>query len=300
VGIRGWVVGVGIVVGLGCSGLPIPTELPELPGTEEEAAEIRPEIAELVAAEDPEGALSDEDRAARAASLELFVTVNPDFDTWRPILLDRIEGTEEKVEAAYAGVKADFADKPPVEVEVTDEQQRVVAIVTRAYDTTEDWAFFTNDVAEAMKARKVPVVLAGPGVQELSLRKDGKEVGTVDLAPLVMPPQLLVGYVFSRKGQEPMFQAHEQPEHVIASADAYLGTLGVEDEDDEEDAGDAVAARPRPAPAPVPEAEPEPEPEPAPAPAPVAAPKPRTPLPDLDPEPVADPKGKAGKSGKRK
>ena len=204
------------------------------------------------------------------------MTVNPDFDTWRPIVLDWMAAREEKVEAAYGAVKADFADKPPVEVEVTDDELRVVAIVNRAYATSEDWADFTSHVTETLKTRKVPVVEVGPGVRELSLRKDGKEVGKVDLAPLVEPPRLLVGYVFSRKNQEPMFQEHEEPRYVIASADAYLGApIAGDDEDDD---GDAVAARPAPAPAPVPEAVP--EPEPAPAPAPVAAPKPRTPLPD--------------------
>lgn len=294
-GIRGWVVAGGIGMGLGCSGLP---EIPwdELTPPGEEAAADGPDTAELVAAEDPEGKLSDDARAVREASLVLFLTLTPDFEDWRPFVLDRIAVSGETIEQNYAAVKADFATKPAVDVPVPAEDWQVVTVVFAAYNPTEDWASYAHDVETAVTERKMPLAHVGPGQRSLAITHDGEALETVDLTEWVPEGEMAKGFLFAKKGTKPVWHAADEVDAVMEAADAYFGGEEADEEEEVAAAAPAPAARPAPAPAPVVVPEPEPLPEPAPV---AKAPQPRVPLPDLEPDPVVDPKAKA-KGGKKK
>jgi hypothetical protein len=215
--------------GIACSGLPF--EIPDMGEPVDESIVVD----DLIAAEDPENKLAADARDARAVVLRAFVTATTDFEDWRPLVLDALTGdAATTTEEAYAKAKADFATKDPAVAAVTTDTWKLAVIMTHAYATSEDWAAFSDEVSKALEPDGVVVVNTGPGIEAVSVRKDDKEIASVDLTEHTQPPPK-IGYLWVAAGAEPTFQIEAAKAYYAAPppAEEDGGEEGEEGDDDD-------------------------------------------------------------------
>ena len=96
---------------------------------------------------------------------------------------------------------------------------RAIVIWQTTTDTSEDWAFFTNDVSRAAQAAGIDIVWAGESAK-VPIVRDGTTLTTLDLGGQTHAP---IGYLFSRSGHDPEFHEHSMPHDVLSAASAYFG-----------------------------------------------------------------------------
>ncbi|MFT5455531.1 MAG: hypothetical protein ACI9K2_002013 [Myxococcota bacterium] len=278
--------GASLVAILACSGLPTDFDAESIQaalqaagegGSEavEVKAEIEPQIAELLDAEDPDGKRDAAARAERAVELESFISATDDFDAWRPATLDRLALGGTDAEAAYSEVSSGFEAAPPLELACATKACPALVMVHHGWTTADDWARASEAVHKAFSGTDVVVTSLARGVAAANLAADGKAVRTVDVTPHLAEDHLTTGYLFLMAEGEPVWQAPADGAAVVEAAARALGvcpTTGCPE---------GMTEAPAPTPRPRRRAAPAPAPEPEPAPAPAPAPEPEMELPEL-------------------
>lgn len=100
------------------------------------------------------------------------------------------------------------------------EAWRAIVVFDRSDgDTSEDWAFFTDDVLRIANEAGIQADWLG---QEdyVEVQVDGERVGGVNMGPYLKDHEL--GYVFAMEGQMPVYQEHAMVDEVIDAAEAYF------------------------------------------------------------------------------
>ena len=172
--------------------------------------------------EEPEE-LADEVRAERLEALAAWVVETPEVVARRKLVVDRLQShADEAAAEAYAGVVADFDASDPAKVEVATAPWRVVVAYAQYYDTSEDWAFFVNDVFEAGKGHAIGSGYLSKGATQLQVTRRGIAVATIDLPPETREP-FAQGYVAAMEGKEPLLLGHDQPDELLFDLSDYFG-----------------------------------------------------------------------------
>lgn len=157
-----------------------------------------------------------------AAELDTEDEANAAMARFRALGLQGVDTTGTYVRE----VRVPWAEEVEVD-EVVPERWRVVVIWNSLPDgeeTSEDWGFFTDDVAKAAERAGVLVAYGGTA-PEVTVRRGEDVVGSVDVKRFLAEPA--IGYVFHRPGAEPEFHAHAMPVTVLDAASRYFGvTLG--------------------------------------------------------------------------
>lgn len=158
--------------------------------------------------DEPVPEVEPEELAERIDIVAAWVTDNPEVVAHRALLVDRLHAhADEEVAEAWAGLQADLADKPPLEVDVATAPWRVIVAFAQLYDTSEDWAFFVGDVQEAVKEHAVGTGSLQWGQQEVQVMRNGRPVHKVAVPAEALEP-FAQGYLVIMEGKEPQLFGH--------------------------------------------------------------------------------------------
>jgi hypothetical protein len=285
--------------GLACAGL-------EIPGSAPPPEPVDPRVEALLAAEDPDGTRTGDDKAMRIAALTSFVNGAADLDTWQPLMIDCLAAKQcTGVEAAYAQVKSDYAAKPALDVVAPDAAWAVLVFAHRGYAPPDDWATTKEAYAAEWTASGVQVVELAPGQTAISVTPPEAEPLAFDLTAALPSDPTWSGIALVDADTAPEWLGSGEPATLQSRIAQLTGkcpvsgcTEGITEPAPTEEAapsktGGGGGGRKAPAPEPAPIEAP-PPPPPPPPPAPVAAPVPHV---DLD---TIDDATKGKKGGKKK
>jgi hypothetical protein len=152
------------------------------------------------------GTTPPEPGGAEAAELRAFFLAHPEYSD--PALRQQI------ADAACAfglqrahEMRLSPPPKEPLLVELPEGDWRLVLMHADHWCTSDDWAAFTSEVSDRLKARGVLTEGAGAGHDQLVLRQGGKE--------LARHPIHGQGYLALRPGAPPVDLGHQMVEDVM-------------------------------------------------------------------------------------
>lgn len=155
---------------------------------------------------------SPEEDPERPGQLRTFFEAHPEYSDSEklyqlqdPACAFGIEGAHERL----------GAKKEPLVVEVSSDDWRVMVAVAGGFCTSDDWAWFTNEVQETVKQKKITYEYATADNDVLVIRRAGKE--------LLRRPLDGQGYVMLAAGKEPGETGHDMVPGVLAAASDYFG-----------------------------------------------------------------------------
>jgi len=167
-------------------------------------------------------ALAPEVRAERIEAMAAWVLANPEAIGMREQLVDRLTSHDQEAAAeALAGIKEDFAPSGAAQVAVETAPWRVVVAFAQYYDTSEDWAFFVNDVFTASKPHAIGTDYIDKGAERIEVVRRGITVATLPLAPDTREP-FAQGYVAAMEGKEPIVLGHDLSDAVLEQLSEYF------------------------------------------------------------------------------
>lgn len=212
-----------IALGLGCSGLgeQLPEAVPVAPEPPVAPVPVEPPPSDWVT-QAVELALEAEvmpgteggDSPERAAELRTFFLAHPEYqDRARlDVLLedacaDGVEGMHERL--------LHPPKKEPVVVDVDSDDWRLVVVHTDHRCTSDDWGWYTAQVAEGLAAWKVPSAYAHSDNDVVVVRRAGQEVARFPLKGQ--------GYALFGAGREPAEVDHDMSDSVLAQIASAFG-----------------------------------------------------------------------------
>ena len=134
------------------------------------------------------------------------------------------EATVEGDEFSWAldRVVKDIKPKPPVEVDVNQENWRVAFTFQYSYNTSDDWNYYSNTVLDTLKKKNIITTHLQFGQTQVLIKSGGKTLHTV-----TVPQEFLaygnVGYIFAKKDGKPQFVEHEMEHVVLQHANKVFG-----------------------------------------------------------------------------
>lgn len=207
---------------LGCSGAldpdqaPVPApqgsvEVPPEPPPAPEGDWIEGAIDLAVEWEAMPGMEGEED-PERRKQLRAFFEAHPEYEDRAK--LDTLQADAcMGIERAHEWVKAPVYK--PLVVEVSEENWRVMIAFARNQCTSEDWAWFTDDVRKGVEAQKITYAYGSNENNIVIVQRDGKEVARMPLEGQ--------GYAMLAAGKEPGKTGHDMADSVLAAAWRYFG-----------------------------------------------------------------------------
>ena len=165
----------------------------------------------------------EEDRARETVAA--FIDAHADAVQRVEYMVDILEADSVTTVAdAYAHYDEDQKERSAIEVDASGQKPwRFVVIVSHAYNTSEDWGWFTAEVSGSCAKAAVPLVWSDvPGDRYVEVQRDQKPVARIDLRPII--EDYAIGYVVAMEGKEPEFLAHSMTFDVLQQAGNYFGT----------------------------------------------------------------------------
>lgn len=204
---------------------PSPVEAAPSPVATQPAASSLAAIAEqLVTAECAPPPFTDEEpktpAPGRHAEVEAFLAKNPDAVGLVAVLVDALEAGLGPLEAAYPTVVGELLAEP-VELTVLGANYEGVVVLNWARNTSDDWAWFSNQIVLSLDAAGVPNVNASPYQRKVRVLRSGAPPEVIDLTALTGLPA--VGYAVIQAGKPPVLVEHSMPEDVIREMNEALG-----------------------------------------------------------------------------
>ena len=105
--------------------------------------------------------------------------------------------------------------KTPAVVQVSSDEWRVVLAHASHWCTSDDWAWFTNEVAEEARKHGIQYAYAGATNDVMVVMHGEEQVARYPLSE--------EGYLFAAPGRESENTDHDLPEFVISAMDTYFG-----------------------------------------------------------------------------
>ena len=193
---------------LACAGAPTPTT-----GTPVDEGWVAAAVEEALDWEVMPGTTGDPE-PGRAEALRAFFLAHPEYqDPERRAGLADLAcafGTEE----AHTRLTQPTPAVPFV-VEVTEPSWRLVVIHAGDWCTSDDWAWFTNEIGEALQTHGIQSVYADASHNAVVVQRGGQEAGRYPLEG--------TGYLALQAGRAPEDTAHDLPESVMSQLNTYFG-----------------------------------------------------------------------------
>lgn len=126
------------------------------------------------------------------------------------------------IEWAIDRVVRDLKSKPALRIEVTETPWRILLVYSNVYATSEDWAYYSDEVLSAAKEKGIKGGSLQMGQHVIVIVRGGEDIATLAL-PEGERGYGHVGYLFAKEGATLELSEHDMSDGVLGRAGRYFG-----------------------------------------------------------------------------